>query len=120
MTTARNYRATPLAPGKALRLIHSLAGRSFDPVVVRAFIQVMGVYPVGSGVELDTGDIAVVVRQNRELEHLHRPFVAIVNSPSREPLNLAEQSNGRYRHSVVQSADELLSPAQRAGCFIAQ
>ena len=79
MTTARNYRATPLAPGKALRFVHSMSGTIFDPVVVKAFIRAMGVYPVGSGVELNTGDVAVVVRQNRDLQHLHRPYVTLVN-----------------------------------------
>ncbi|HEX6790275.1 MAG TPA: HD-GYP domain-containing protein, partial [Candidatus Krumholzibacteria bacterium] len=118
MTTPRTYRATALVPGKAVRFVHSMSGRAFDPVIVKAFVQAMGVYPVGSGVELDSGDIAVVLRQNRELAHLHRPWVAIVNSPSSEPINLAEQHAGRYRCSIVRSADELLSPEQRAGRFV--
>lgn len=118
MTTPRNYRTRPLAPGKALGFIHGMRGRIFDPVVVKAFIQAMGVYPVGSGVELNTGDIAVVIRQNRELGHLHRPWVAIANSPSGDALDLAARENGRHRYSIIRSADELLAPAQRAGCFV--
>ena len=122
MTTARSYREIPLAPGKALRFIHKMSGTIFDPVVVKAFIQAMGVYPVGSGVELNTGEIAVVVRQNRELHHIHRPYVSVVNCAGREPLNLAERENDQahYRYAIVRAADELVDASQRASCFVTQ
>jgi HD-GYP domain-containing protein (c-di-GMP phosphodiesterase class II) len=119
MTTARNYRSRPLSPGKALRFIHKMSGTLFDPVVAKTLIQATGIYPVGSGVELDTGDLAVVVRQNRPLEHLHRPFVMLMNSAARDPIDLTDRSrDGRYRYTIVRSADDLVSAADRAGCFI--
>jgi putative nucleotidyltransferase with HDIG domain len=122
MTTARNYRTMPLAPGKALRFIHDMSGTIFDPVVVKAFIRAMGIYPVGSGVELNTGDVAVVVRQNRELHHIHRPYVRLVNGSGGEPMNLAERENEHapYRYSIVRAADELVPAAQRASFFITE
>ncbi len=122
MTTARNYRATPLSPGKALRFVHSMSGSIFDPVVVKAFIQAMGIHPVGSGVELNTGDVAVVVRQNREMRHIHRPCVMLVNSASRDVLNLADRENEQapYPCSIVRAADDQILASHRASCFISE
>ena len=122
MTTARNYREEPLDAGKAVCFVHKMSGKIFDPMVVKAFIRTMGVYPVGSTLELNTGAIAVVVRQNREIEHMHRPFVMIMNGNSRgaEPVDLAARASGSsaYERTIVRSISDAVPPSQRAGCFI--
>jgi HD-GYP domain-containing protein (c-di-GMP phosphodiesterase class II) len=122
MTTARSYRAAPLTPGKTLRFIHKMAGTVFDPVVVRAFIRAMGLYPVGSAVQLDNGELAVVVRQNPEAHLAHRPSVIRIgpDGPHGDALDLAVRDDDgvRYIRSIVATADESVSPAHRASCFL--
>jgi hypothetical protein len=124
MTTARHYRESPLSPGRALRFIHKMSGTIFDPVVVNAFIRSMGVYPVGTTVRLDTGESAVVVRQNAELHHMHRPFVMLVNGdgPYSEPVDLAARPNddAPYTRTIVDSTDNTLPASHRASCFITE
>ena len=124
MTTARSYRNEPLAPGKALRFLHQMAGKIFDPVVVRAFIRAMGLYPAGSAVELETGELAVVIRQNPDMQHAHRPVVMAVgpDGPCGEPIDLAalHDDGAHYLHSIVATADEKVSAAHRASCFLAE
>jgi HD-GYP domain-containing protein (c-di-GMP phosphodiesterase class II) len=121
MTTARSYRREPLTPGKALRFIHKMGGKIFDPIVVKAFIRAMGLYPVGSAVKLDTGECAVVVRQNPDTQLAHRPVVLRIGAdgPSGEPVDLAarHESGGGYICSIASTADDTVSPAHRAGCF---
>jgi HD-GYP domain-containing protein (c-di-GMP phosphodiesterase class II) len=122
MTTARSYRREPLAPGKALRFIHKMGGKIFDPIVVKAFIRAIGLYPVGSAVKLDTGELAVVVRQNPDVHHAHRPVVVRIgpDGPEREPLDLAAlpAAGARYTCSIVASADDAVTAAHRASCFL--
>ena len=58
--------ARPLPPHEALQLIQSWGGRFFQGALVEHFIQCTGVYPVGSIVEMRSGEIGIVVSQNRK------------------------------------------------------
>ncbi|MDH4211761.1 MAG: HD-GYP domain-containing protein [candidate division WOR-3 bacterium] len=64
MTTARGYQPVPYLPHFALRVIWSNQNRLFDPILAKVFTQLLGIYPVGSCLELSTGEIGVVMRQN--------------------------------------------------------
>ncbi len=83
MTTRRPYQAA-LEPAQALRRLFEWAGSLFHPLYVQRFIQCMGVHPIGTVVVLDTGEVGVVVRQNRN--HLLRPWVRLVTTPDGRPL----------------------------------
>ncbi|MFV1997506.1 MAG: HD-GYP domain-containing protein [Acidiferrobacterales bacterium] len=50
-------------------------GKAFHPELVEQFIRTMGVYPIGSVVQLNTGESGVVITRNRD-RHL-RPRVVI-------------------------------------------
>lgn len=52
--------ARPVDPGQAIHRMSAMKGR-FDPVVLNAFIQCIGVYPIGSFVELRSERLAMVV-----------------------------------------------------------
>ena len=83
LTTPRAY-ASPLAPQDALMNLFQWAGSSFDVGLVEQFVQAIGVFPVGSLVELSGGEIAVVREQHpgRPLE----PRVRLLTWPDRRPL----------------------------------
>ena len=53
-----------MSPSNALSVIYKGRGTQFHPALVEQFIQCMGVYPVGSVVELNSGEIAIVIAQN--------------------------------------------------------
>ena len=53
-----------MSPSNALNLIYKGRGIQFQPALVEQFIQCVGVYPVGSAVELNTGEIGIVIAQN--------------------------------------------------------
>ncbi len=64
ITSDRAYRAG-MSAHTALKQMYDWRGRDFHPGLVEQFIQCMGIYPIGSVVELNTGEIAVVVTTNR-------------------------------------------------------
>lgn len=64
ITSDRAYR-TGASAHAALRQMYARRGRDFHPGLVEQFIQCMGIYPIGSVVELSTGEIGVVVTTNR-------------------------------------------------------
>jgi len=53
-----------LSPANALSIIYKGRGTQFHPALVEQFIQCIGVYPVGSVVELNSGEVAIVIAQN--------------------------------------------------------
>jgi HD-GYP domain-containing protein (c-di-GMP phosphodiesterase class II) len=76
MTTARAYQPVPYLPHFALRVIWSNQNRLFDPVLAKVFAQLLGIYPVGSCLELNNGEIGLVMRQNPSTIDL--PIVKII------------------------------------------
>lgn len=64
MITARPYHKA-LSPHDALQRLYRERNRSFQDEIVEQFMQCMGIYPVGSLVELDSGEVAIVMAQNR-------------------------------------------------------
>ncbi len=65
ITSDRAYHAA-LSPHVALKQMYGGRGREFHPTRVEQFIQCMGIYPIGSIVELNTGEVGVVVGMNRQ------------------------------------------------------
>lgn len=61
---------------QALMELYGDSGNNFDKSVVEQFIQCIGIFPVGSFVELNTREIALVI--NRDIEHQLKPTIKIV------------------------------------------
>ncbi len=75
LTTRRSYRRAE-TPNRALRVLLQGAGTMYDPELVQAFIKMVGVYPIGSLLELDGGEVALVTATNPEPSEL--PGVVLV------------------------------------------
>ena len=83
LTSNRPHRKA-LAPHKALSVIYGMRGQDFDPSFVERFIQGVGVYPLGSAVELNTGQSGVVIQANPE--NPLRPMVSLLTDPRGRPV----------------------------------
>jgi HD-GYP domain-containing protein (c-di-GMP phosphodiesterase class II) len=124
MTASRTYQKVPVTPDKALRFILENSGQIFDPFIARVFIQAMGLYPVGTIVELDSGEFGVVIRQNADVRYIHRPVVELVDpsQPSggeRRVIDLCEAgSGGGYRRTVVRTIHDSEVALERRHVFV--
>jgi len=65
-----------LAAHTALKLMYERRGKMFHPHLVEEFIRCMGIYPIGSIVEMRSGEVGVVIALNRSRKL--KPRVAIV------------------------------------------
>jgi putative nucleotidyltransferase with HDIG domain len=105
-TSLRVYHA-PVLPAKVIALIISKKGSFFDPVFAKAFVQMMGVYPVGSLVRLDNNELAVVYANS--LDNIQRPKVILVKQKmaGQDPVivDLEEISSQTkvFKHSIVEA-----------------
>lgn len=81
MTSDRHY-AKAKSTYDAVRELKRLEKQSFQPELVELFIQSVGVFPAGTLVELNSGEVAVVIAQNR-FRRL-RPEVMLVLDPDKK------------------------------------
>ena len=59
-TSRRSYQTTPLNPAQVMMEMRDNPRRGMDPVIVKAFINLTGIYPVGTLVVLDTFELGIV------------------------------------------------------------
>ena len=62
--TARRPYGEPMAPSAALNMLYKWRGTLFDAYLVEQFIRCIGIFPVGSIVELNGGEVGIVIAQN--------------------------------------------------------
>jgi HD-GYP domain-containing protein (c-di-GMP phosphodiesterase class II) len=78
-TTRRSYQSVPFTPAEVMSELRDNPKRGMDPVIVKAFINLTGVYPVGTLVVLDTFELGIVHAANPLQEMLSRPIVRIIS-----------------------------------------
>lgn len=85
LTSIRPY-AQPVSPYAAMQQLQGWADSYFNAGLVELFIQAIGIFPVGTLVELSTGEFAVVLEQGRGRRL--RPKVLVVSAPDKTPLEI--------------------------------
>ena len=106
MISSRPYRA-PLSRHRALQQIYRGRDTLFQQELVEQFQACLGVYPTGSLVELSSGEVAVVMMQNK-VRRL-RPRVLLLTTPDKQPLrdfqpfDLLNQANDSNAVEIVRS-----------------
>jgi putative nucleotidyltransferase with HDIG domain len=112
-TSRRIYQDTQLEPGNVLREMLTESKWGMDRLVVKALIQTLGIYPVGTLVVLDTYELAVVKEANPIAEHLSRPLVVVIADadgnllPTPLEVDLSERGpdGDSFTRSIISMAD---------------
>ncbi|MFT5451149.1 MAG: HD-GYP domain-containing protein (c-di-GMP phosphodiesterase class II) [Enterobacterales bacterium] len=94
MSTEQVYREE-LSPFETLKFLNANRKTKFDEQLVKLFIKMIGVFPIGSIIELTTGQVGIVITSNRD-DNL-RPKILIMLDQNkavskREILNLARSN----------------------------
>lgn len=111
MTSMRPFRPA-LSRAAALQVLYRERGHLYQPELVEQFVQCLGVYPVGTLVELSTGEVGIVMGQNptRRL----RPKLMLLTNPDKrlrdnfQSLDLLTMRYGEVEDSdvhIVRSLD---------------
>ena len=78
-TSRRAYQTVPFTPAQVMAELRDNPRRGADPVIVKAFINLTGIYPVGTLVVLDTFELGIVHAVNPLQDMLSRPIVRIIS-----------------------------------------
>jgi HD-GYP domain-containing protein (c-di-GMP phosphodiesterase class II) len=84
MLTAPKPYGEQMPPSTALNILYNNRGSQFHAAAVEQYIQCVGVFPVGATVELNSGEVALVIAQNatRRLQ----PRVMVVQNADGTPM----------------------------------
>ena len=104
ITSQRVYRG-PVSADDALKRMYEWRHKDFHAELVEEFIKCMGIYPIGSLVELSTGGVGVVITINRARRL--KPKVVLLLTANKKPLSrkvitdLAEHRDGLGREFKI-------------------
>lgn len=82
LTNPRPYAET-IPPYQALQTMTNWGGEFYHAPIVEQLIHAIGIFPVGSMVELSSGEVAVVISHNK-VRRL-KPRVLIISDPDKNP-----------------------------------
>lgn len=108
MTSSRVYSRIPLAPDKALSVMMEKAGIELDPLLFKFFITMVGVYPIGTLVLLDTKELGLVYGANPVFQDRPRVLIIIDSEGNRVKgpiVDLTEKEKGRYIRTIIKTMD---------------
>jgi HD-GYP domain-containing protein (c-di-GMP phosphodiesterase class II) len=109
MTSSRVYSRAPMSPDKALSVMMERSGTELDPLLMKFFVNMMGVYPVGTAVMLDTRELGLVHSNNMMFPD--RPKVLVITDPNGNKVksytvDLTEKiPAGQYKRSIQKTMD---------------
>src|SRR3954462_9991610 len=107
-TSRRVYQPTPWTPADVIREMRDNPRRGMDPVIVKAFINLTGIYPVGTLVVFDTFELGIVHAANPLQDMLSRPIVRVISDPQGNLMqpgdlhDLADRNaDGVFRRTII-------------------
>ena len=100
MLTAPAPYGMQMPPSNALNVLFQNRGTQFHAALVEQFIQCVGAFPVGSVVELNSGEVGVVITQN--LVKRLQPRVMVVQDADGNPI---------HPHKVLDLVNEPMATA---------
>ena len=92
----RVYNRFPYVSERILGIMLERSGKDFDPAIVKVFINMIGIFPLGTLVLLNTNEMGIVIQIQEDTELLDRPKVCLLY-----------YSNGEYRKGKVVDLREM-------------
>ena len=127
LTTKRVYRKKVFTRAEALSLMLEYAGTEFNPVILKAFVNLMGVYPIGTMVALSTGELGIVFDLNPDARFMLRPKVKLIADAQGtkidgEVVDLSDKNpeTGKFPKTIVKDLDPAAYEVEVADYFLAQ
>jgi HD-GYP domain-containing protein (c-di-GMP phosphodiesterase class II) len=109
MTSARVYSREPTSPDKALSIMMERADHQLDPLLFKIFVNMVGMYPIGTFIMLNTKELGLVYESNKQFAA--RPRVMLItddkgNRIQGKVVDLIEKNpQGEHMRTIVKTLD---------------
>jgi len=108
----RVYNRFPYVSEKILGIMLERSGKDFDPAIVKVFINMIGIFPLGTLVLLNTNEMGIVTQIQEDTELIDRPKVCLLyygNGEYRKgkvvDLKERDDASGNFKRSIVKTLD---------------
>ena len=112
LTAARVYYKVQISPEKAIRIMIKEMNNAFDATLLKAFVNMIGIFPTGTLLKLDTGEIGLVMHQTRDLMRPHVLLLTKFDGSEKNngaEVSLLETAGGQYKRTVVGTIDNQIA-----------
>ena len=127
VTTKRPYRDSVATREEAVSWMLEKSGTEFDPILLKVFANMIGIYPIGSLVVLNTDEWGVVTETNPDMAYMTSPKVKIIadkkgNKIDGEVVDLTEKDPEKkdYKRTIVKTLDPFKYNINVSEYFLAQ
>jgi hypothetical protein len=104
LTAARVYYSVQMPADQAIRILMKKRGSVFNPVLVKAFVNMIGIFPIGTVLKLSSGEVGLVLHQTRDLLRPRILLLTKFDGSERESgaeISLLDTTGGKYIRDVV-------------------
>jgi putative nucleotidyltransferase with HDIG domain len=108
----RVYNRYPFVSEKILGFMLERSGKDFDPALVKVFVNMLGVFPLGTLVLLNTNEMGIVAQVQEDTELIDHPKVWILSYSDGEyrkgkmvDLREMDETSGEFKRTIVKTLD---------------
>jgi putative nucleotidyltransferase with HDIG domain len=108
----RVYNRFPYVSEKILGIMLERSGKDFDPAIVKVFINMIGIFPLGTLVLLNTNEMGLVTQIQEDTELIDRPKVCLLYYGDGEyrkgkavDLREMDEATKDFKRSIVKTLD---------------
>ena len=108
----RVYNRFPFVSEKILGFMLERSAKDFDPALVKVFVNMIGIFPLGSLVLLNTNEMGIVTQIQEESELIDRPKVCLLYYSDGEyrkgktvDLREMDETTGDFKQTIVKALD---------------
>jgi hypothetical protein len=112
MTSARVYSRVPLAPDKALSIMMERSGTQLDPLLFKFFTNMVGVYPIGTLVMLNTRELGLVCESNQVFPARPRVMVIVDDKGNRIKGAVVDLTEKNQQEQYIRSISKTMDPSK--------
>ena len=109
MTSSRVYSRIPMSPDKALSIMMERAGKELDPLLFKFFTNMVGVFPIGTLVMLNTKELGLVYESNQLFAARPRVMLIMDTHGNRIKGHVADltekDARDQYIRTIVRTMD---------------
>jgi len=127
VTTERPYRKKTVTREEATSWMLEKIGTEFDTILLKVFANLVGIYPIGSLVVLDTKEWGIVMEINPDVAYMTCPKVKIIadkdgNKIDGRIIDLAEKNpkTDKFKKKIVKTLDPFKYDINVSEHFLAQ
>jgi putative nucleotidyltransferase with HDIG domain len=110
MTSSRVYSRVPMSPDKALSIMLERSGSQLDPLLFKFFINMIGVFPIGTLVMLNTKELGLVYESNQLFASRPRVMIIVDDKGKRVKGNVVDLTEKNAEGAFIRTITKTMDP----------